>query len=111
MATTTTNTTTSANSKTDPKTPHAEAPLTDKATSAAHNAVDALSTRAATAEQNIREGANNSAETLSEKQQIAREKLNQYSGKTRKFAAENPLATAGIAFAAGMLVSALVRNK
>lgn len=111
MATATTNTNTSTNSKVDPKAAHSEAPFTDKATSAAHDAVDALSTRAATAEHNIREGASSSAETLSEKQKIAREKLTQYSGRTRQLASENPLATAGVAFAAGMLVSALIRRK
>ncbi|MDP2636172.1 MAG: DUF883 domain-containing protein [Pseudoalteromonas sp.] len=101
----------STNSKVDPTLPTSEAPLTEKATSAAHSAVDALSTRAATAEQSIREGATSSAETLSEKQQIAREKITQYSGKTRQLASENPLATAGIAFAAGMLVTALFNRK
>lgn len=110
-ATTNTNTSTSNNSKTDSKAVNTEAPFTDKATLAAHDAVDALSTRAASAEQNIREGASSSAETLSEKQKVAREKLTQYSSRTRQLASENPLATAGVAFAAGMLVSALIGRK
>jgi ElaB/YqjD/DUF883 family membrane-anchored ribosome-binding protein len=101
------------NTTATPKTKQAtnEAPLTDKATSAAHEAVDALSSKAAVAESNVRKGAASSAETLSEKQLIAREKLGEYSSKTRTLAAENPLATAGIAFAAGMLVTALLRRK
>ncbi|NMM41456.1 DUF883 domain-containing protein [Pseudoalteromonas arctica] len=89
---------------------HTESPLTDKATSAAHIAVDSLSSKAATAEQSIRHSASSSAESLTEKQKIARGKLSEYTGKTRQLAAENPLATAGIAFAAGMLVTALFRS-
>ncbi|HCV01220.1 DUF883 domain-containing protein [Pseudoalteromonas sp. SSMSWG5] len=100
-----------ANSKTNPKPTEVEAPFTEKATEAAHHAVDALSTRAASAEHSVREGASNSAQTISEKQAQAREKLGEYSSKTRQLASENPLATAGIAFAAGMLVSALIRRK
>jgi len=88
-----------------------EAPLTDKATSAAHDAVDALSSKAAVAENGVRKGASSSAETLNEKQLAAREKLAVCSSKTRQLASENPLATAGLAFAAGMLVTALFRRK
>ncbi len=88
-----------------------EAPFTEKATEAAHHAVDALSSRAASAEHSVRQGASSSAKTLSEKQAAARAKISEYGGKTRQFAAENPLATAGIAFAAGMLVTALLRRK
>jgi len=88
-----------------------EAPLTEKATSAAHEAVDSLSSKAATAEQSVRSGASSSAQTLNEKQLIAREKLDQYTEKTRDFATQNPLATAGLAFAAGMLVTSLFRRK
>jgi len=88
-----------------------EAPLTDKATSAAHDAVDALSSKAAAAESGVRKGASSSAETLNEKQLAAREKLAECSSKTRQLASENPLATAGLAFAAGMLVTALFRRK
>tara|TARA_B100002049_G_scaffold235331_1_gene219458 strand:+ start:388 stop:735 length:348 start_codon:yes stop_codon:yes gene_type:complete len=110
-ATTKSNSTATSNSNVDPKAAQVEAPFTDKATEAAHHAVDALSTRAASAEHSVRQGASSSAKTLSEKQAIARAKFNEYSGKTRQLASENPLATAGIAFAAGMLVTALIRRK
>ena len=106
---TATNTKTSTTTATKPEVN--EAPFTEKATSAAHDAVNALSSKAAVAESSVRKGATSSAETLSEKQLIAREKLGEYTSKTRTLAAENPLATAGIAFAAGMLVTALFRRK
>ncbi|GAA59147.1 hypothetical protein P20652_1006 [Pseudoalteromonas sp. BSi20652] len=99
------------NTTSDVKPTNTEAPLTEKATSAAHDAVDALSNKAATAESSVRKGASSSAEALSEKQLIAREKLSECSAKTRAFASENPLATAGIAFAAGMLITSLFRRK
>ena len=111
MTTSATNSTTATNSKATVNSAVPEAPLTEKATSAAHQAVDTLSSKAAAAEQNIRQGASTSSETLSEKQKLAQDKLTEYSGKTRKLASENPLATAGIAFAAGMLVTALIRRK
>ncbi len=112
MATaTTTKQNTTTDIKSDTKAQTTDAPLTEKATSAAHVAVDALSTKAATAESSVRKGASSSAEALSEKQLIAREKLSECTAKTRAFASENPLATAGIAFAAGMLITSLFRRK
>ena len=102
---------TETNMKPDLKQRESEAPLTEKATSVAHDAVDALSSKASVAESSVRKGASSSAEALSEKQLIAREKLTECSAKTRAFASENPLATAGIAFAAGMLVTSLFRRK
>jgi len=112
MATaTTTKQNTTTDIKSDTKAQTTDAPLTEKATSAAHDAVDALSTKAATAESSVRKGASSSAEALSEKQLIAREKLSECTAKTSAFASENPLATAGIAFAAGMLITSLFRRK
>ncbi|MBB1385598.1 MULTISPECIES: DUF883 domain-containing protein [unclassified Pseudoalteromonas] len=112
MATaTSTKANTTSDIKPDVKSSNTEAPLTEKAASAAHDAVDALSSKAATAESNVRKGASSSAEALSEKQLLAREKLSECTAKTRAFAAENPLATAGIAFAAGMLITSLFRRK
>ena len=112
MATaTTTKQNTTTDIKSDTKAQTTDAPLTEKAASAAHDAVDALSTKAATAESSVRKGASSSAEALSEKQLIAREKLSECTAKTRAFASENPLATAGIAFAAGMLITSLFRRK
>ena len=112
MATaTTTKQNTTTDIKSDTKAQTTDAPLTEKATSAAHDAVDALSTKAATAESSVRKGASSSAEALSEKQLIAREKMSECTAKTRAFVSENPLATAGIAFAAGMLITSLFRRK
>ena len=111
MATATNKQNTTTDIKSDTKAQTTDAPLTEKATSAAHEAVDALSTKAATAESSVRKGASSSAEALSEKQLIAREKLSECTAKTRAFASENPLATAGIAFAAGMLITSLFRRK
>ncbi len=102
---------TETNFKPEVKQTESEAPFTEKAASVAHDAVDALSSKASAAESSVRKGASSSAETLSEKQLLARVKLSECTSKTRDFASENPLATAGIAFAAGMLITSLLRRK
>lgn len=85
-------------------------PLTEKAASAAHQAVDAMSSKAASAEETIRKTAAGSTEALHQRQEQIKHQLESGYQKTRSLAAENPLAAAGIAFAAGVLVTALLRR-
>lgn len=85
-------------------------PVTEKATAAAHHAVDAVSLRAASAEDTIRKTAASSGEALHEKQEQIKHQLQGSYQRTRAMAVENPLAAAGIAFAAGVLVTALFRR-
>lgn len=86
-------------------------PVTSKASEAAHHAVDAVAGKAAAAEDSLRSAAASSQQTLAHKQEEIKQQLQQSYGKTRALAAQNPLATAGIAFAAGMLVTALLRRR
>ena len=86
-------------------------PITAKAREAAHHAVDAVSSKAANAEDSLRKTAASSQETLAHKQEEIKQQLQSSYSKTRELAAQNPLATAGIAFAAGMLVTALLRRR
>lgn len=86
-------------------------PVTAKASEAAHHAVDAVAAKAATAEDSLRKTAASSQETLAHKQEEIKQQLHSSYSKTRELAAQNPLATAGIAFAAGMLVTALLRRR
>ncbi|MDP2596512.1 DUF883 domain-containing protein [Alteromonas stellipolaris] len=105
MATqTTTPKTAKVNSVTEPS--H---PVTDQLKETLHSSVDKLADSAAVAEDNIRNTASRSADNMSERKRLAEQKW-QASG-VRKYAIENPLATAGIAFAAGMLVTSLFRKK
>lgn len=107
MATTTQRTTQSAtktNGVTEPS--H---PVTDQLKETLHSSVDKLADSAGIAEENIRSGASKSAENMSERRKLAEQKWQ--ASKVRKYAIENPVATAGMAFAAGLLVSSLLRKK
>lgn len=98
----------SANNKTNSG---LNSPVTEKASDAAHHAVDAMAVKAAAAEDSLRKTAASSQETLAHKQEEIKQQLQSGYSKSREFAAQNPVAAAGIAFAAGMLVSALLRRR
>ncbi|WNO61602.1 DUF883 domain-containing protein [Rheinheimera sp. MMS21-TC3] len=85
-------------------------PLTEKAAAAAHHAVDAMSTKAANAEETIRKTASESSEAWHQRQEQLQQQLESGYQRTRTFASENPVAAAGIAFAAGVLLTALLRR-
>lgn len=85
-------------------------PITEKAIEAAHHAVDAVAEKAAVAEDTLRKTAASSQETLTHKQEEITQQLQLSYSKTREFAVQNPLAAAGIAFAAGVLLTALLRR-
>ena len=89
----------------------ANTPVTDKATAAAHHAVDAMAEKASVAEDSLRKTAASSRDTIAHKQEEIKQQLQSSYSKTRELATENPLATAGIAFAAGMLLTTLLRRR
>lgn len=84
-------------------------PIADKMTETLHQSVDTLGGHGAAAEEKIRNTAATSAETIGEKQQQARQYWDQ--SAVGQFTKENPVATAGIAFAAGMLLTTFLRRK
>ncbi|MFQ3196981.1 MAG: ElaB/YqjD/DUF883 family membrane-anchored ribosome-binding protein [Paraglaciecola sp.] len=86
-----------------------DALLSKKAQDVLHDSVDTVAEKAAKAEQAIRDKAHRSAEALSETQDKLKK---QWAGSAvGRFAVENPVATVGIAFAAGMLLTALFRKR
>lgn len=91
--------------------PTLNAPVTERASQAAHHAVDNVATKASAAEDTIRKTAAESAQAIAEKQEVIKQQLQSSYSKTRELAAQNPLAAAGIAFAAGVLVTALFRRR
>lgn len=95
--------------KADESITESETPIADKVTDALHHSVDSLSKQAAKTEQKVRHSATASAENLSEKQQQAKAYWD--SSAVGKFTKENPVATAGIAFAAGMALAAFLKRK
>jgi ElaB/YqjD/DUF883 family membrane-anchored ribosome-binding protein len=86
-------------------------PVTDRATQAAHHAVDSMAEKASAAEDSLRKTAASSRESIAHKQEEIKHQLQDGYSKTRELAAQNPLATAGIAFAAGILFTALMRRR
>uniref|UniRef100_UPI004047E0BC DUF883 domain-containing protein n=1 Tax=Rheinheimera sp. TaxID=1869214 RepID=UPI004047E0BC len=103
---------TSANSQTNGKADsRLNSPVTEKASEATHHAVDAVAAKAANAEDTLRKTAASSQETLAHKQEEIKQQLQSGYSRSREFAAQNPVAAAGIAFAAGMLVSTLLRRR
>lgn len=84
-------------------------PFTDKAQETLQSSVDRLAQSAARAEENIRATAADSADNMAARK--AQMDAKWKSSGVRKYAVENPVAAAGIAFAAGMLVTSLLRKK
>ncbi|MDX1538932.1 DUF883 domain-containing protein [Arsukibacterium sp.] len=107
MATTQGRSTTAGNSS---KNAAINSPVTERASEAAHHAVDAMAEKAGSAEDTLRKTAASSKATIDQKQEELKMQMQGSYERSKQFAQENPLAAAGIAFAAGMLVSALLRR-
>ena len=84
-------------------------PVTYKLQDTLHDSVDTLADKVGTAEESLRETAHSSSETLAKKQGEIEDKWNK--SAVKKYATENPIAAAGIAFTVGMLVSSLLKRK
>lgn len=80
---------------------------TQKAASAAHEAVDRAAESAGKAEERLREAAAAGEQRLRETGEEARVVAERALDHVREYTKENPLAAAGIAFAAGVIFSRL----
>jgi ElaB/YqjD/DUF883 family membrane-anchored ribosome-binding protein len=97
------------NVKQTPSSNNTDELLSKKAQHALHDSVDTVAEKAAKAEQAIRDKAHRSAEAINETQDKLKK---QWAGSAvGRFAVENPVATVGIAFAAGMLITSLFRKR
>ncbi len=83
-------------------------PMTDKLQSSLHESLDTIAEKAASAEESLRNSASASAENMAERRRAAKEKW--LGSSVRNYAVENPVAAAGITFAAGMLVASLLKK-
>jgi ElaB/YqjD/DUF883 family membrane-anchored ribosome-binding protein len=83
---------------------------TSRAAKAAHNVIDETAAKAEPVELQIREKAAVAGEKAEATQEKAREQLDHSLAKAERIVKEKPLASAGIAFAAGIVVSALLRR-
>jgi ElaB/YqjD/DUF883 family membrane-anchored ribosome-binding protein len=76
----------------------------------AHDAIDQVAKTANHAEHGMRDAAARTSEAAKHAQDQAGAAANESLRKLRSYAEENPLTTAGIAFAAGVLFITLIRR-
>ncbi len=82
----------------------------DRLASMAHETIDRVTPRANRAEQEVRGAAARAAESAKLMQGQAVEAAQENVRKVRSYIESNPIATAGIALAVGVLLGALVRR-
>jgi len=82
----------------------------DRLASMAHETIDRVTPKANRAEHEVRGAAARAADSAKLLQENAVQATEENLRKVRSFIETNPLATAGIAFAAGVVLSALVRR-
>ena len=83
---------------------------TDRLASMAHETIDRVTPTASRAENEVRGAATRAADSAKLMQEHAVAAAEENFRKVRSYAVSNPLIAAGIAFAAGALLSALVRR-
>jgi ElaB/YqjD/DUF883 family membrane-anchored ribosome-binding protein len=83
---------------------------TERFAAKAHETVDTLAERAQRAEREMRGAATRTAEQARELHEQAAERAEQTLRRAGSYVENNPLAFAGIAFAAGVLLSSLLRR-
>ncbi|MDW7547778.1 DUF883 C-terminal domain-containing protein [Pseudoalteromonas peptidolytica] len=84
-------------------------PLTDQIADSLHASVDSLHASASRTETTLREKSHHSGETIDAKRKQFAQAWN--NSTVKKYAEENPVKTAGIAFSIGMLATMLLRKK
>lgn len=84
--------------------------MTDKFADVAHEAIDKVAANAAEAEERIRKAALEAEERVRKSARQVQQRSNEVADTVGEFAREHPLASVGIAFAAGYLLAALFRR-
>ena len=88
-----------------------DAPTTRRAAEAVHDAVDQAASKAEHIEQRVRASATETGERVRAGQQAAADGVARSLNTVEQFVNERPLAAAGIAFAAGMVFTNLLRRR
>jgi ElaB/YqjD/DUF883 family membrane-anchored ribosome-binding protein len=83
---------------------------TERFAAKAHETIDRVADTANQAEREARAAAQRAAERAREMQERAMQAADENIGKLRSYVEHNPLTSAGIAFAAGVVLSALLRR-
>ena len=87
-----------------------EGTTTKHAADAVHEAVDSVAERAERAEARIREAAADAQDHLHEGAQAARAQTSAIAGNMQTMVKEHPVASLGVAFLAGVILSGLMRR-
>lgn len=87
-----------------------EPTVTERAAAAAHRVVDQVAEKASGAEEHLRERASRTSDQVESSTEEIKARAQDGLASAEKYARENPLAAAGIAFAAGVLASVLLRR-
>jgi ElaB/YqjD/DUF883 family membrane-anchored ribosome-binding protein len=85
-------------------------PTSDRLASKAHETIDRMKETADYAEEHARDAAARTAEKAKEVRDQVRQTADESYEKARSYVERNPLAAAGIAFAAGLILSSLLRR-
>ncbi|GAB3025697.1 DUF883 domain-containing protein [Bowmanella dokdonensis] len=88
-----------------------KSPTTERATKAAHEKIDEWAERASSAEETVRRRAADSNEALAARKEELKRQIDSTVSRTNRLIADHPLASAGVAFAAGALFTYLMRRK
>lgn len=83
---------------------------TRQAADSAHDFIDAAAAKAEKAEKEVRARAHAVGDKAEATQEMASKKVESVLSQTQVFVREQPLAAAGLAFAAGVVASALLRR-
>lgn len=84
--------------------------VTDKVAGVAHEAIDRVAANAAEAEERIRKAALEAEDQVRQSARRAQDRSNEMMSTIGQFTQEHPIASIGIAFAAGYLLSSLFRR-
>lgn len=90
--------------------PGSDHATTDQVARKAHETIDRVAERSADAEASIREQAGTAADKLRETEERARQAAERSAERATGLIKDNPLMSAGIAFAAGIVLSGLLRR-
>lgn len=85
-------------------------PATNRATEAVHEAVDRAAATAGPAEDRLRDAASSARVRARETGDRLQERSEELASQTRRYVDDHPLASLGIAFAAGLVISSLLRR-
>lgn len=87
-----------------------EEPVTRRVAQAAHEFIDESAEKAESLERQFRDTTTTASDKVDLGKELTQQQIEESYEKVERFIREQPVATAGIAFAAGLIVSSLLRR-